>query len=310
MSAIARSAVASVSTPGVFVKRDAAAADGLHVDVVVADRDVGHDPQLLAGGVEERIVDAVVEHRRRPRPRPRTAAWSSSGASARSSGETHTSAPESRSAASAGSGRPRVTTIRGTPPDSRDQARATAPARLEHRVERRHDAPGDRAGRVAAHQADPPDRRRVRARARRRSRCRARRACACAPSCPSTPVGHPHGRQRRQLAARGGEQLEPARGERRPQRRPPPRRGAPSAAPAPPRARRAAPRAARRRTGSARCGGRSPGGRPSTRAARAGRGRTGPACGARAIRSHACGEIATGAMPGGAPRHFCVHEYA
>ena len=41
---------------------DAAAADGLDVDVVVADRDVGHDPQLLAGGVEERVVDAVVQH--------------------------------------------------------------------------------------------------------------------------------------------------------------------------------------------------------------------------------------------------------
>ena len=62
MSAIARSAVASVSTPGVFVKRTPRAADRLDVDVVVADRDVGHDPQLLAGGVEERVVDAVVQH--------------------------------------------------------------------------------------------------------------------------------------------------------------------------------------------------------------------------------------------------------
>ena len=57
------SAVASVSTPGVFVTMHAARGAGRHVDVVVADGDVRDDAQLRAGGVEERVVDAVVEQR-------------------------------------------------------------------------------------------------------------------------------------------------------------------------------------------------------------------------------------------------------
>ena len=42
---------------------DAALGGGREIDVVVADGYVGHAPQPGAGGVEQRGVDAVVEHR-------------------------------------------------------------------------------------------------------------------------------------------------------------------------------------------------------------------------------------------------------
>lgn len=54
------SAVASVSTPGVFVA-DTALAARRDVDVVVADGDVRDDLELGAGGVEELAVDAFRE---------------------------------------------------------------------------------------------------------------------------------------------------------------------------------------------------------------------------------------------------------
>ena len=63
ISANAMSAVASVRTPGVFVTITPRAAQAGDVDVVVADRDVRDDPQLRAGGVEQRVVDAVVQQR-------------------------------------------------------------------------------------------------------------------------------------------------------------------------------------------------------------------------------------------------------
>ncbi len=63
ISAIAMSAVASVSTPGVFVTITPRARAGGDVDVVVAHGDVRDDAQLRAGGVQERLVDAVVEQR-------------------------------------------------------------------------------------------------------------------------------------------------------------------------------------------------------------------------------------------------------
>jgi hypothetical protein len=43
--------------------RMSAGPGGLDVDVVVADGHVGHHPQLLPGGGDEGVVDAVVEHR-------------------------------------------------------------------------------------------------------------------------------------------------------------------------------------------------------------------------------------------------------
>ena len=63
ISAKARSAVASVSTPGVLVHDDAAGRAGGDVDVVVADRDVRDDAQLRPGRVEQGVVDAVVQER-------------------------------------------------------------------------------------------------------------------------------------------------------------------------------------------------------------------------------------------------------
>ena len=63
ISAIAMSAVASVSTPGVFVTSTPRCGAGRHVDVVVAHGHVRDDAQLRPGGVEERLVDAVVQQR-------------------------------------------------------------------------------------------------------------------------------------------------------------------------------------------------------------------------------------------------------
>ncbi len=57
MRPIASSAVAFVSTSGVFVTTIPRCARALEVDVVGADRVVRDDPKLRAGGVEIRGVD-------------------------------------------------------------------------------------------------------------------------------------------------------------------------------------------------------------------------------------------------------------
>src|ERR687884_484776 len=61
MRAVARSAVASVSTPGGFVTPPPARGGGLDIDVFESRRHVGHHPQPGSGGVEEGAVDAVVQ---------------------------------------------------------------------------------------------------------------------------------------------------------------------------------------------------------------------------------------------------------
>ena len=63
MSAIVISAVASVSTSGVFDDDDPAPLALLEIDVVEADGVVRDDAELRPGGVEQLGVDAVGQHR-------------------------------------------------------------------------------------------------------------------------------------------------------------------------------------------------------------------------------------------------------
>ena len=67
MSAIASSAVASVSTPGVFATQNPTPRRGVHVDVVVTDGVVCDDPEPVACGNEKLVVHLVAQHRHETR---------------------------------------------------------------------------------------------------------------------------------------------------------------------------------------------------------------------------------------------------
>ena len=94
---------------------DPAPRAGREVDVVEADGDVADAAQLRPGGVEELVVDAVVEHRQATTSAPATRARSSSRESRPLAGPLRTS-PTAASISGARPGSAAVVTIVGTGP--------------------------------------------------------------------------------------------------------------------------------------------------------------------------------------------------